>query len=244
MDFNFSEKYESFSNTELLKIVREAHLYQPAAISAANEILAGREILDEEIAFVDQHFDKIKAAEERIPRLKQQYPILVPLLRLLTPGVPKTLQDWLNGIIILAGIKLLWQLYNEIMIIYSSIRFGFFPSSTNQVWMLGSIGYLFTTILLMYKKERWGWLLMFGECIYIIAGELTSNVIVYWEYTEHYSFSIITVLLFFIRAAIVLFLWKPEVTSVFNIADKTKKRTVVIMGIAGFLSVVMIMLYN
>ena len=47
---DFTEKFKTYSNTELLKIIDNPDLYQPLAVETANSIIASRQLTDQEFA--------------------------------------------------------------------------------------------------------------------------------------------------------------------------------------------------
>ena len=64
MDFNFYEEYKSYSNFELLKILKQPADYQPAAVDAATLILKEREVSEQENAEVNYHFEAIAQQQQ------------------------------------------------------------------------------------------------------------------------------------------------------------------------------------
>lgn len=59
MEFNFHEEYKSYSNIDLLKIVKCPQEYDRKAIAVANQILNERVIAPEEREAVDKYYEDI-----------------------------------------------------------------------------------------------------------------------------------------------------------------------------------------
>ncbi|MBK5721266.1 hypothetical protein JGH11_10325 [Dysgonomonas sp. Marseille-P4677] len=61
----FSEKYRTFSNTELLRVLENEQDYCPEAVTAANEELAARQLSPDDIALAKAELDKEQQEERR-----------------------------------------------------------------------------------------------------------------------------------------------------------------------------------
>jgi hypothetical protein len=69
MDFDFQTSFANKTNVELLQVVLQKELFQPAAVAAAEKILASRNVTEEEIAMAKGAIEeKVMVAEKRKER--------------------------------------------------------------------------------------------------------------------------------------------------------------------------------
>lgn len=160
---DFFEKYKSYSNTKLLRIIDNADDYQPAAVETAKKVLADRQLSDEEIASarnelaVEQQ-EKLKQ-EQKKQVVDEKFKTVIENLNPLTTE-SLTTDKIIKAITVLYGGILLYQLYKE----FDMLRFLFTDSTA--VWDFSVVLYYLPLVLLLigtllfYKKNKRGWLLL------------------------------------------------------------------------------------
>jgi len=55
---DFTEKFKTYTNTELLRIINNPEGYQPIAVGKAKKIFKDRQLSDEEIKFAQNELEK------------------------------------------------------------------------------------------------------------------------------------------------------------------------------------------
>lgn len=165
MDFN--EKFKTYSNAQLLRIIDNPDGYQPKAVETAKTIFSDRQLSEDDIKTAK---DELKT--ERVETQKEEQEKIENQDKLRTFG--KTILDNVNPIqkdsptaektikiiSLLFGGLFLFQLYQEL----GMISFMFTDSSAD--WDFSMVLYFFslvvipTATILFYKRTKFGWLLL------------------------------------------------------------------------------------
>ena len=238
MNFNFIEDFKNYPTLDLLKISKRPADYQAAAVEAARLILSTRDVSLQELEEVDQYFRLIdqeeKAKKEMILVYKEKVtsfiePIILPEEQL-KPS------KWLKVLLLVIAVQYIWRLFYIIpgifrLFSYSRFYFDLF------LFFLVELAYHPTIFLLLLRKKRWGWILLFAANVF--AGVLLISEIIQGIYYLHWpgrdSFHIL--LLITLRSLYLYFLLKDEITSYFNVGKQIKERSFM----AGFLGALIFM---
>lgn len=231
MDFDFFQLYKDYSNTDLLKIVRQQGNYQPEAVSAATKILNEREILPEEVLCVDQYYQNIesskRARKEKLDSVKDKAtdflePILYP-----TEKVEPT--KWINILLLVISIQYAWTLFDTLkrLIIFLKCTYcTFYITEFADVLTLLYVPLIF---ILVFKKKRWGWILLFADNLFTLISGGVSKSYFFFKFQYIPDNDLTTFILpILIRLAFVFFLWRNEISNYFEVTNETKKKTALI----------------
>ena len=165
MDFN--EKFKTYSNTQLLRIIDNPDGYQPNAVETAKSIFSERQLSEDDIKIAK---DELKTEREEIQKEEQKKIEIESKLR----NFGKTILDNVNPIqketptsektikiiSLLLGGLFLFQFYKAL----GMIRFIFTASSA--AWDISMVLYFLplivipTATILFYKRKKFGWLLL------------------------------------------------------------------------------------
>jgi hypothetical protein len=173
MDFDFQTSFANKTNVELLQVVLQKDLFQPAAVAAAQKILASRNVTEEEIAMAKSSIEEKVIIEEkrkeRDEKLKSQasnaiYSLLFPAQR--TPAY------FIRFFCI--GFLLLWLIAT-------------IPNLRIFYWLWTDspgLGFIYTaievlTLLMLYwlfKLKKSGWFLLMLYFIFQAASSLYTII--------------------------------------------------------------------
>lgn len=165
MNFDFYEEFQYFSNTELLKIIRQPEQYDPQAVIAANKVIAERDVTEEEKDVVDDHINQQVAKHEKKQLANKQLQIFFQSFVQPDPG---SYEVYLNGMLLLLVISSFYQLF---LIYGPGGTIYLCTDCSDRVLIMGFVlpaGMLLIAYLL-FSRQRWGWLLSFGWFITVVA---------------------------------------------------------------------------
>lgn len=235
MDFNFYDQYKNYPSIDLLKIVRSPDSYQPQAIEAATQVLKEREVTAEEIALADGYILDIKRKQEKIEAYKEKAKdFLQPILQ---PGPHVKPAKWLNILLILVALDYCLVIYQTIRRAVSFLWCDYctFDPLFFSFSLLGII-YVPFIFYLLFKRKRWGWILLFVDNGITAIGRL-SQMYMYFEYRDIHGGDIATYLFFIlIKVGFLIFLWRNEITAYFDVPDQTKQRTLIFLAVIAALA--------
>lgn len=232
MDFNFRDSFQSYSNVELLKIVKQADRYQPEAVAAAQQILSSREVHDSDYDQVNRYHEAIAAKQEQQQEYKEELSDFLEAM--VKPDEHPQVNKWVNILVIVLILQYLWTLSNSVKSIdfflqqerWYSITYGAFISLTYPLLFLPP------AIYLLYTRKRWGWILITAYYVGVAASQLV-DIFSYLYYVSNdgalYPVSIGSLLTsLLIRGGFVFFLLRPYMTALFGISKRAMRDTVVI----------------
>jgi len=233
VDFNFKETYASYSNVELLKIIRSKEKYQTSAIEAAHAILDDRNITDDDLAEVDAYYREIASKEHYNKFLKSSvndavFEYINPESSTATKINP---QRWL----LVASLFLLYKLIDASISAYKVVNYTISENikidEYTIVYCLSPIA-IGLTLYLLLKRKKWGWALLFAYALYSSVSDLAFA---YWFFKFqdiHHQSTVGFLFNIFIECSLTVFLWKKEITSYFKISRRTKMQAAFLIIIA------------
>jgi hypothetical protein len=181
----FQEKFKSFDNRKLLKMVEEQENYQKTAIEAAKVELLNRNVNPEEIQAIRNEILATKTRnenrKENIESLKHKAKLIgIEFLETVNPiqKEHQTFKKKTNIIVIIFGLIALFQIYNETGMIYAM-----FTSKMNE-WDSSMLLYSFPIIILpigvyyFWKRHKIGWSLLTS---YVIFNILNGVIVFAWQ---------------------------------------------------------------
>lgn len=265
MNFNFYDQYKNYSSVDLLKIVRHPNDYQAAAVDAATKLLKERLVSESEFQEVDNYFQGMKAKEQlkkdKINFYKEKATgFLEPVLNPTTEVKP---HKWINIFLLVIALQYLWTLFingkhltNFIGFVINCKRNGFNTSNEpitylrcassifdiTVVFEFFSLIYIPIIFYLLYKKRRWGWILLFADNLFAFISSLSQSYIFFKYQQIHHgdTFSYLAQLL--IRGAFGLFLWRDVIANYFGVTQETKRKTAMFTIVVTLLFIVSIQL--
>ena len=230
MNFDFYQLYKDYSNTELLKIVKRPTEYQPTAVAAATQILNERQVTTEEIQFVDQHLHDIdnstKTKKEKIDALKgKATDFFEPVLY---PSEKVEPNKWLNILLFVIAIQYAWSLFGTVRRLISFLQCGYCSLDFTFFAELLTLFYVPLIFFLLFKRRRWGWILLFADNLFSLISRISQSYIFFKYQSIHHGDTTSFLLPILIKSAFVFFLWRDPIAYHFGISKETKKKTALI----------------
>jgi hypothetical protein len=223
MNFDFQNKYKDYSNIELLKIVKSPGGYQQDAVTAAIQILDGRQVTEEEIQFVKQHFGQIEhdllAEQKKIASYKNNaVRVLDPLLKHSERIDPAR---WVHLLWLVFILQYGWNFFTTVKYFLHFPRLEYYYNATALANGL-SLLYTFFLSYLLFKQKKWGWILLFAESLFIILFILSQSYIFFKYQQLHRGSTIEFVFPAVVRGAFVMLLLQDAIRERFRIDQKAK----------------------
>lgn len=245
MNYDFYQLYKGYSNIELLKIVKRAADYQPNAVAIATQVLGERQVSLEEIQFVEQYFNNIdnstKAKKEKLNALKgKAADFFEPVLY---PNQKVEPNKWLNILLLAISIQYTWLLFTIAKRLISLLNCDYCSLDITFFAELLTLLYVPLIFFLLFKKKRWGWILLFADNLFTLISQLSQSYIFFKYQSIHHDNTISFLSSILIKSAFVFFLWRTPIAKHFGITYKTKKKTVfiTITGTLFFIFIIYLM---
>jgi hypothetical protein len=225
MKTNFPEQFKSYSNIELLKILQRPDDYQPEAVQAARNLLSEREVSPEELDEVQMHFqaldDDAAAKSERLNNYRNTVedflePVIHPTREV---GVAK----WLKVFLVAVIVQYMFVIYESVAQIIQTLRCGY-CSFYIAVFAMLNLLYVPAVFYLLYKKRRWGWIILFADNLFSVISKVSSSL-TYYQYVQPTIIDSGFLLIILFKIALLFFLWKKEVAHLFGVTSPAKVRT-------------------
>ena len=228
MDIDFFEKYLNSTNTELLMIIEQADDYQPKAVDTAKKILETRIVTDAERLFVINELNSVK--EREIKKKEKVDKIISQATELIEPFMnPKEKFDYGKWFYILC----ICLASEYIFISYSSIKYfiGFWSCDScefgiNEFLQLINLIYIPLFIYLLFKRNKWGWILTLFTSIFVISSRLSSSYYLFKYIDIHHGDPFTHLFPVIYHAFMIYNLLKIEVKELFKIDILLQKRTI------------------
>lgn len=237
MNFDFHQQYKDYSNIDLLKIAKRPGDYQPAAVEAATQLLDQRQITPGEIQFVDQYLqdieNSIKNKKDKIDAFKNKATdFLQPVLR---PNEEIEPNKWVNILILVIGIQYTWSLFETAKGLIRFLQCEYCRSDIFIYAEILTLLYVPIIFLLLFKRKRWGWILLFADNLFSIIERVSESYLFFkhqgilHEETTYFLFPIL------IRILFAFFLWRQAISDHFNVTSEIKRKTAIITTIGSLL---------
>lgn len=230
MAFDFYDEYKDYPNLDLLRIIRNPGDYQPPAVAAAGRVLEERQVPVEEIAALDQTLQGLTEAEwyksEKFTRMTAKTADLFPpISQLHTEAEPF---KWVNLLLLVMGIHYAWMLFRMIKgLIRLLPRSSFYWFDLINFLPIVYVPFLF---ILLFKRKRWGWILLFADNLAALI-MMVSEGYIFFKFRHLYHSSITSFILpIMIRSAFTFFLWRNAIAEHFGVSAKNKKRTALVVA--------------
>jgi hypothetical protein len=237
MNFDFYQLYKDYSNTELLKIVKRPTNHQPVAVAIATQILNERQVTTDEVQLVDQHFRDIdateKAKKEKIDDLKGKVtdffePVLLPAEKV-EPN------KWVKILLFVIAIQYAWSLFEIAKRLTGFLQCDNCSFDITLFAEFLTLLYVPLICFLLFKRRRWGWILLFAENFFSVISRVSQSYIFFNYQSIHHGNTTSFLLPILIKSAFVFFLWRDSIANHFGINAETKKKTALITTIGSLL---------
>jgi hypothetical protein len=242
MAFDFYDEYKDYPNLELLKIIRNPSDYQPLAVAAASQILDERQVPVEEISALDKSLHELSETErfkrEKFARMTAKTADLFPPIAQPHKEVEPT--KWVNLFLLVVATQYAWMLFGmikHVIRLLSRQSFDWFDY-INFLPVL----YVPFIFFLIFKRRRWGWILLFADNLAAIILMLSESYIFFKYQHIHHSSIVSFITPIMIRSALTFFLWRNAITEHFGVSSTIKKRTALVVAGATFLFAVAMLL--
>ncbi|GEP95512.1 hypothetical protein [Chitinophaga cymbidii] len=178
MNFDFYEQFREYPNVELLKIIAQPGNYQPQAVEAASRILQDRNVTVEETEEAAQYFGEVQAKEEKMMAYKEKAKdFLQPVIQ---PEATIQPAKWLKILLLLVLLDYLWVLYDAArdLVLFLRCEYCEFDS---VFFLLSLLGILYVPFIffLLWKRKRWGWILLFADSGIAVVSRLSSMLLLF-----------------------------------------------------------------
>lgn len=242
MDFNFYKEYKQYPTVELLKITRQPAAYQLAALDAAKKVLAEREVSAADIEAADQYFNdatnKKQAKQEKIDAYTNKASdILEPIIK---PSNEIEPVKWLNIFLVFITMLYGWSFYNTVTsaILLFNCRTCSFDITSLLMWL--PLAYIPVMIYLLFKKRRWGWIILYSDNLFTLISRI-SSLYIFFKYQSVLHTDVLKVFLpIILHIFFAVFLWQEKIAGLFNISAETKKKTTAVVAGATIFFMIMV----
>jgi len=230
MSFDFYHEYKTYSNIDLLKIVKRPKDYQTEALSAARAILIERDVTREEIHEVEEYYKNMefpaKVKKEKIEAINSQVKdFFEPVLQ---PSEKVDTAKWINLLLLAIAIEyifivmsawkqLKWYGRFDVDIEYLMLTLVIFP-----------LVYIPIEFYLILKRKQWGWIMLFGENMFALITRIVLSITYVHYQNLRGGFDTSFFLPVVIRAIFLIFLWRQSVCDHFTISNRIRNRTAII----------------
>ena len=239
----FTEKFTTYSNTDLLKIIDTPERYQPEAVQTAIAILNSRELSPEEYEKAKKEFEVEKLAEES---QNEKYQVFEDKLSsigsatasILSPAKNSSfsIDKGINLIAICCVLLFAFYIYNSF--VYVSYLLS--PGGVHDLFLstiLYVIDFIYFPIgaFLLYKRKKLGWIFMIYFCIGSVINTIVFLKVMMESFGEERDYPIlsfqnpvINVFRLVLFALWIWFLCKREVAKIYNVSNKALLFTIVV----------------
>jgi hypothetical protein len=230
MIFDFYERYKTYSSKELLRILK-----QQDAVATAEQILKQRNLTIDEIRLIEKELEHEsgplsdrQAAQQQNSEDSVLEPILHYKQQVTTPR-------WVKALLLLIAVQYAWSLYLTVKYMISFFRCETCTFEAFLLFQIFTLLYVPLIFLWVYKRNRWGWILLFADNFFtFLSRALSAYFISNFQANSGISVSSLLVPVL-IKAFFLLMLWRREVAGYFGVAAKTKEKTALLSLLCGSL---------
>jgi hypothetical protein len=228
--FNFRDLYKNYSNIELLKIVRQPGVYEASAIEAASSILTGRDVSEDDMEEVDNFIRDVNNEVQKKQRKKdaisnQAADFFEPIL---APTEEVKPSKWLNMFLLLLTLQYAREIYRTIKHFVRYLKC--LNCDLDFYIFLDFISLIYIPVIfyLLFKRKRWGWILLFADNLLSLILQLSQSYIFFKIYDIHHQHTLSFIEPIVIKALFTFFLWRNAIAEHFGITRETKKNTALV----------------
>jgi hypothetical protein len=221
MDFDFYTLYQSYSDAELLQVVGRSHEYADAAVVEAQSLLRERGVTDAGNNLISPETFQTQAINPKTGNDILEESILESLLHPEIQAQKPSL--WIQAI---SGIFMAWLAWVVWLNITSFIRFLQYGDGGFYLFRYLTLGLLVlraATILLLWKRRRWGWFLVVFEITISLIS--TAPGVYRYYFQESYGQTETGILLWvpvLLRVGLLIGFWQRAACKTFGIRPQER----------------------
>lgn len=230
MNTDFLELYQSYSNIELLKIIKRPDQYQPQAVNVAIQILDNREVTEQEQQAADEYFREMDRSkqlrQDKVASVRKTLTSFLSSLNVFDKNA--TTQNWINLLVTFTALEYIYTVVQTTMTVINTF---YCPSCLLYIMFPKKILYLtvvpFVFVFLAERKQI-AWSLLFGLKIYTLA----TSLVTLYSFLHMTALPFKTLVFLFlvplISAAYLILLWQKPVRTIFTVTFETSVQTLVL----------------
>lgn len=232
MESEFTEKYKSYSNFELLKITHKPDNYQENAVWAANEILKDRIISQADLSAVEDFYSK--KYTKKINKTEEIEDIDEKIFDFLYPteiqSKSKEISKWFYVFLSIILIEYCYQSYYSLQYFFEFIKHDFLKFDIFSIEILFRFLYFPFLFYLIYKKSKLGWILLFLKNSFGIYFILNPFFQIYLMGNQSEQIGNPSQFVFFLiyYIAFNIYLFIPNISNLFGIGSYLKRRIILL----------------
>lgn len=229
----FEKSLSGLTSVQLLEIVRNGGEYDPQAVSAATLILGGRDVRPEEYDAAEKLFHAQRRQvlnQEQVDGYKEK---VAGLVSTITTGEGKSVEErWITYFLVLLFIDYAWICASGVKHV---IRLFNYPGGHLDIFAILdglSLVYLPVFFFLVYKRRKWGWVLVFVQafCLFLNDFWVAYEMLSLWFRTPadgyfHFAFPTSDIVSLLISGTFTFFLYRQSVADKFGVTKELKVRT-------------------
>ncbi len=212
MNFDFLEVYKDHTNIQLLHILENPDGYQPSAVNAARELLAGRVVTDADLAAVNPPVSESRVLEEES---------LGDLIeRLANP--PTVNSKWVMPFV---WVTMAWFGYlvcTYLYQIFGMYRLFGFSFGLKTLILCFDVAYYTAFCILIFKRNRWGWLMLAARTVVVLTVNIGMAATYLSERGAHILYANEIFPALFINIFFIGLLWSAPIAAAYKIPPKVK----------------------
>jgi hypothetical protein len=229
MLFDFNITYQDYSNVSLLLITLQPEKYQPEALHAAKKILESRVVTEMQYAEAEMIWQS--EIQKKQQTLKKQDMLKEKVLDffqpILKPTSAFTPEKWLRLFLLIIILQYIYRSIFMCIGLINIINCENCELGFELLYRLPSLLFIPFVIYLLWKRKKWGWILLFSNSFFITLSVI-PDTIAFVAYarssSDDYNFAFLVWRLF-LYSGLSFLLWKENVALLFNVSFRTKKLT-------------------
>lgn len=242
----YAERYKHLSSIELMKIIEDAHAYQPEAVDAARFVIDSRALSESDLDLIKHSLEEERIKEQALIQRKQdlQHKVIQVASSFLDKIDPSErnasyIEKVINLISILYGTYVFYFLVMNAWMIKSILNINNASFDLEMVEPLSPLIILAVALVLFYLKKRAGWILLVCYFLYSISTliikfllHLFGDSSLFESYSRFQPLRLLTIILY---AITLWFLYKADLRKDFRIdLNTTVFVTMVMLSFIAF----------
>jgi hypothetical protein len=215
------ESYKNYPTVDLLIMARMPSEYTPEAMEAVAQLLTERTVTDADLEEVARHFQHIADKSQRVSTYKQQ------VGSLFQQGGEWTPQRWLPLLLILVAVHFVWT------VVRRGLTTRYYLTHITNIAVAAeyfNLVYIAITWYLLYRKRRWGWILLCAFNLFSLLGNL-SMAYYFFKYQDiHHGSTSAFLWDIFVESGFLFFLLRNQITEYFQVTKTVRQRTLFVTG--------------
>lgn len=245
---DFNERYQNYSNLELLRIIENPNSYQPQAVETAKAMLAGRQLPQQELDALMADIAREKQTRLTEEQKKKEFEAKLKaagesVFSAISPIQAKgsNVDSLIKSLTMFFGLISVYQLYTHIELMFYMV------TDSDAKWDFGMGLFLMPVLLypiatfLFYKRKNIGWFLIAMLLTFSLVGCVWFfayyAIISTGMFSSIYSLSsiVISVFMVLLYSASLWVICKEEVREVYGVSTKYMVKALVYLSLISCL---------